>query len=26
VDRDQFMASETGLVDHARLLPNPGML
>jgi hypothetical protein len=26
VDRDQFMASEPGLVDPARLLPNPGML
>ena len=26
VDRDQFMASDPGLVDPARLLPNPGML
>ena len=26
VDRDQFMASEPGLVDPARLFPNPGML
>ena len=25
-DRDQFMASEPGLVDPARLIPNPGML
>jgi hypothetical protein len=25
-DRDQYMASEAGLVDPARLLPNPGML
>ena len=25
-DRDQYMASEPGLVDPARLLPNPGML
>ena len=25
-DRDQFMASEPGLVDPARLVPNPGML
>jgi GNAT superfamily N-acetyltransferase len=26
VDRDQFMASNPGLVDPIRLLPNPGML
>jgi GNAT superfamily N-acetyltransferase len=26
VDRDQYMASHPGLVDPARLLPNPGML
>ncbi len=26
VDRDQFMASDAGLVDPARLLPNGGML
>jgi hypothetical protein len=26
VDRDQFMASEPGLVDPARLIANPGML
>ncbi len=26
VDRDQFMASRPGLVDPARLVPNPGML
>jgi GNAT superfamily N-acetyltransferase len=26
VDRDQFMASDPGLVDPARLVPNPGML
>ncbi len=25
-DRDQFLASEPGLVDPARLIPNPGML
>jgi GNAT superfamily N-acetyltransferase len=25
-DRDQYMASEAGLVDPARLIPNPGML
>ena len=25
-ERDQFMASESGLVDPARLVPNPGML
>jgi GNAT superfamily N-acetyltransferase len=25
-DRDQFMASEPGLVDPERLIPNPGML
>ncbi len=25
-DRDQFMASEPGLIDPARLIPNPGML
>ena len=25
-DRDQYMASEPGLVDPARLVPNPGML
>jgi GNAT superfamily N-acetyltransferase len=25
-DRDQFMASEPGLVDPARLVPNPGLL
>lgn len=25
-DRDQYMASEPGLVDPARLIPNPGML
>jgi hypothetical protein len=25
-DRDQFMSSEPGLVDPARLIPNPGML
>ena len=25
-DRDQYMASEAGLVDAARLMPNPGML
>lgn len=25
-DRDQYMASEAGLVDPARLMPNPGML
>jgi GNAT superfamily N-acetyltransferase len=25
-DHDQFMASEPGLVDPARLVPNPGML
>jgi GNAT superfamily N-acetyltransferase len=25
-DRDQFMASEPGLIDPARLVPNPGML
>ena len=25
-ERDQFMASESGLVDPARLIPNPGML
>ncbi len=26
VDRDQFMASDQGLVDPARFIPNPGML
>ena len=26
VDRDQFMASDPGLIDPARLLPNPGMM
>ena len=26
VDRDQFMASEPGLIDPERLFPNPGML
>ena len=26
VDRDQYMASDPGLVDPARFLPNPGML
>ena len=26
VDRDQFLASDPGIVDPARLLPNPGML
>jgi len=26
VDRDQLMASDPGLIDPARLLPNPGML
>jgi GNAT superfamily N-acetyltransferase len=25
-DRDQYMASEPGLIDPARLIPNPGML
>jgi hypothetical protein len=25
-DRDQYLASEPGLVDPARLVPNPGML
>ncbi len=25
-DRDEFMASDPGLVDPARLVPNPGML
>jgi hypothetical protein len=25
-DRDQYMASDAGLVDPARFLPNPGML
>jgi hypothetical protein len=25
-DRDQYMASDPGLVDPARLIPNPGML
>ncbi len=25
-DRDQFLASDPGLVDPARLIPNPGML
>ena len=25
-DRDQYMASDPGLIDPARLLPNPGML
>jgi len=26
MDRDQFMASEPGLIDPLRLIPNPGML
>jgi hypothetical protein len=26
LDRDQYMASAPGLVDPARLIPNPGML
>ena len=26
VDRDQFLASDPGLVDPVRLIPNPGML
>jgi hypothetical protein len=26
VDRDQYMASDDGLIDPARFLPNPGML
>ena len=26
VDRDQYLASDAGLVDPARFLPNPGML
>jgi GNAT superfamily N-acetyltransferase len=26
IDRDQFMTSDPGLVDPARLVPNPGML
>ncbi len=26
VDRDQYMASDPGLIDPARFLPNPGML
>jgi len=26
LDRDQYLASEPGLVDPARLIPNPGML
>lgn len=26
LDRDQYMASEPGLVDPGRLIPNPGML
>ncbi len=25
-DRDQFMASDAGLIDPVRFLPNPGML
>ena len=26
IDRDQYLASDPGIVDPARFLPNPGML